>query len=116
VNKDELLTYCEQRDIFVPAGAPKSAIEAAIVKAAYHLKSANRDNCFGFWKPEHGSCLVCALQSDCSSSTLGMPTDRYLRAVERLENPKIRTTERLTNGSVGTGNKRSVSRKGPKRR
>ena len=114
MNKKELLDYCEAREIFVPPDATKPVIEAAIVRAVQHLKKAERVHCFGYWMLEHGPCLVCTLQNDCSLITLGMPADRYLKAVERLENPKIRITERLTNESLDRRNKRSDRRQSPK--
>jgi len=96
LTKKELENYCKNKGIWVPKGAPKAAFEAAIVRAATHQKEIMDGDCFGFWESENATCLVCDLQSHCSSLSLGMDTEKYLKAFTALENPKIRTFRGLT--------------------
>ena len=95
MTKKELIQYCREQEIFVPSNAPKEYLEAVIVKAAEHQGKSDRDTCFGYWMPEHASCVVCDLSKACSHVTIGMDSDKFLLTVERLENPKIRITETL---------------------
>lgn len=88
----ELQEYCKVKGIFIPSGAPKEYLEAAIVKAFEHMgEKVKRDSCFGYYSGEDAVCLtVCELSEPCSKATLGMPREKYMKAFNRKENAKIR--------------------------
>jgi len=91
MTKKELLEYCKVKGIFAPSAAPKSYLEAAIVKAFEHCgEKVKRASCFGYYGPDDAACTVCDLVTACSNTTLGMDPTTYRRAFKRAENPKIR--------------------------
>lgn len=89
-----LLAYCKEKGIFVPGSATKEYVEAAIVRAHYNGREVeDQKGCFGLWQEEDSNCVLCDWKDKCFSASLGgIDREKYMRAFERLENPKIRLT------------------------
>jgi hypothetical protein len=96
VTKERLEQFCKERDIFVPAGATKAYLEAAIVRAFYNgHEPKNAKSCFGFWEHENNTCKVCDFEKECSTASLGMDKETYFKKLEAAENPKLRFSKSL---------------------
>lgn len=96
VTREQLLKYCQEHDIFVPnKSVPKEYLEAAVTRARFHMTKQTGKNCFGLW--DTGAiCSVCDHEPECFKVSMGMTKNKYLIAVDKEENPRIRFTEKLS--------------------
>jgi len=90
LNARRLLEYCEEHDIYVPKGATRAYLEAAVARHALHGKKSDQKGCFGFWQRELMDCMTCDYESPCFEVSMGTERDKYMRGVDSQENPKIR--------------------------
>ena len=96
MKKETLLKYCEEHKIFVPKDAGLDVINAAIVRAYYHRRSAKipeGSECFGFWANEDATCMTCDFETKCFRASIGMDRKEYFKKLESAENPKFRFVE-----------------------
>jgi hypothetical protein len=93
MNKAQLIRYCEEKGIFVPRGATLEYLNAAIVRAFYHLGDFKTDQCFGFWQNEDAACVTCDFENKCFKASVGMEKEEYFKKIEAAENPKFRFVE-----------------------
>ena len=93
MTKEKLEKYAKDRGIFVPPGASREYLCAAIVRAYGHENSMHihfAKSCFGAWEEDDSSCRVCDFADKCFETSLGMSKEEYFKKLERAENPKPR--------------------------
>lgn len=93
MTREKLEEYCKEKDIFVPSGATKEYLCAAIVRAYGHTHTMNLTfpkSCFGAWDNEDSTCFVCDFNEKCFSTAMGISKEEYFKKLERAENPKLR--------------------------
>jgi hypothetical protein len=84
----DLRDYCEKNEIAVKKTASREELEAAITRAAFHLKKVSPNEkygCFGWWADEP-DCMLCKLKRHCKVVSLG--TDKPLKS-----EPGVRSAE-----------------------
>lgn len=92
MNKERLLKYCEDHEIWVPKSAKIEQIRAAIVRASLHKTTPKTKSCFGFWENENSTCSLCDLEKQCFKSAHGVEKEEYFKKLESA--PRIRFEER----------------------
>jgi hypothetical protein len=90
ITLEKMKQYCRDRKIMVPATASRAELEAAIARSALHLQKIESENCFGFWEQDDMTCRFCNHEDDCFKAAIGTDKEKYFKALEREENPKLR--------------------------
>ena len=95
LSKKKLLEFCQARGLFTPPKASKEYLERVIVRAALHESEVDGKACFGLWQFEDSNCAVCDHEKRCFETSIGMPKDEFFKALERMENPRLRLKDSL---------------------
>jgi hypothetical protein len=95
VTKEKLEEYCKDKGIFVPKGATREYLCAAIVRAYGHeqkngVVSLFNKSCFGAWEQDDSTCRVCDFREKCFTASMGMTESDYFKKLESAENPRLR--------------------------
>jgi len=92
MKRESLIKYCKENDIFVPKDGSKSYLESAVVRHFLDKSGTTVEGleCFGFWENENSDCMVCDMEKGCRSTSVGMDFDKYMNAVDRKTDKKIR--------------------------